>query len=151
MDFLEFTIDGVKFHVQVSDAFLLIPIAPWLWPFFLFRWFDVGDESSLTLFTFCHIFGDFGTRGLPGTFKIVLVDVVVQMARSEMVLTLPLAVYVDDTGLIGPEADFTDEEAEAFHAWTESVCGIVWKKPKELTALLDFVFWISMFFLCISA
>ena len=33
---------------------------------------------------------DFGTRGLPGTFKIFLVDVIVQMARSELVLTLPL-------------------------------------------------------------
>ena len=48
-----------------------------------------------------HIFGDFGCAGMPGAFKIFFVDVVVQMGRSELVLTLPLVVFVDDTGLIG--------------------------------------------------
>ena len=52
-----------------------------------------------------HLFGDFGTRGMPGTFQIFLVRVVVQMARSELVLTLPLTVFVDDGGLIGPGID----------------------------------------------
>ena len=31
---------------DVADAFLLIPLAPWLWPFFLFRWF--GDIKVKT-------------------------------------------------------------------------------------------------------
>ena len=56
--------------------------------------------GGVSLYLYVHLFGDFGTRGLPGTFKIFLVDVIVQMARSELVLTLPLAVYVDDSGLI---------------------------------------------------
>ena len=57
------------------------------------------------MYCYVHLFGDFGNRGLPGTFKIFLVDVVVQMARSELVLTLPLAIYVDDSGLIGSAND----------------------------------------------
>ena len=78
----------------------------------------------MDLFLYMHLFGDFGTRGLPGTFKIFLVDVIVQMARSEMVLTLPLAVYVDDSGLIGPDEEEVNSEAVAFHDWSEEVCGV---------------------------
>ena len=40
--------------------------------------------------------GDFGTRGMPGTFKIFFVDVVLNMARAAEVLTIPMTVYVDD-------------------------------------------------------
>ena len=47
---------------------MLIPIAPWLWPFFLFRFFADDEAKSESLFL--HLFGDFGTRGMPGTFKI---------------------------------------------------------------------------------
>ena len=120
---------------DVADAFLLIPLAPWLWPFFLFRWYNVSEETpSSDLWCFVHLFGDFGTRGLPGTFKLFLVDVVVQMARSELVLTLPLAVYVDDSGLIGPAADECDAEAIKFHDWSEDVCGVSWKVLKERPA-----------------
>ena len=43
---------------------------------------------------FLHLFGDFGTRGLPGTFYVLFVRVVIQMARSELVLVIPLVVYV---------------------------------------------------------
>jgi hypothetical protein len=117
---------------DVADAFLLIPLAPWLWPFFLFRWF--GMTGGVSLYLYVHLFGDFGTRGLPGTFKIFLVDVIVQMARSELVLTLPLAVYVDDSGLIGSSADEVDSEAVVFHEWSEEVCGVVWKILKERPA-----------------
>jgi len=80
---------------------------------------------------FVHLFGDFGTRGLPGTFKIFLVNVVVQMARSELVLTLPLAICVDDSGLIGPDEDLVNSEAVVFHEWSERVCGVAWKVLKE--------------------
>ena len=38
---------------------------------------------------FANIFGDFGAAGMPGTFKRFFVDVVVNMARSVRVLTLP--------------------------------------------------------------
>ncbi len=62
---------------DVADAFLLIPLAPWLWPFFFFRWY--GEAGGLAMYLYVHLFGDFGTRGLPGTFKIFLVDVIVQI------------------------------------------------------------------------
>ena len=68
---------------DVEDAFLLIPLAPWLWYFFLFRWYR-GRRYREREWMHAHIFGDFGTRGLPGTFKLMLVDCIVQMARSEM-------------------------------------------------------------------
>ena len=86
---------------DVQDAFMLIPLSPQIWMFMLFRWF--ADASSVCDDTvFCHLFGDFGTRGMPGTFKIFLVDCIVNMARSEFVLTLPLEIYVDDAALMGP-------------------------------------------------
>ena len=107
---------------DVEDAFMLIPLALWLWPFFLFRFFEDDATSSESLFV--HLFGDFGTKGMPGTFKIFLVDVVVQMARSEFILSLPLTVFVDDAGLFGPESAALDEEMSAFQAWSWEVCGV---------------------------
>eukprot|EP00966_Prymnesium_polylepis_P104734 2425961-Prymnesium_polylepis.1 len=121
--------------MRVSDveaAFLLLPLAPWLWPFFLFRFFASDEASELTLFM--HVCGDFGAAGMPGTFKIFFVDVVVQMARSEFVLTLPLPVYVDDCALIGARSDRVDLEMEAFHAWALEVCGIMFKALKDRMA-----------------
>ena len=114
---------------DVEDAFMLIPLAPWLWPFFLFRFFEDDVTSSESLFV--HLFGDFGTKGMPGTFKIFLVDVVVQMARSEFILSLPLTVFVDDAGLFGPESAALDEEMSAFQSWSWEVCGVPWKAAKD--------------------
>ena len=68
---------------------------------------------------------------MPGTFKIFLVDVVVQMARSEFILSLPLTVFVDDAGLFGPESAALDEEMSAFQAWSWEVCGVPWKAAKD--------------------
>ena len=113
---------------DVADAFMLIPLAPWLWPFFLFRWaLTDGDDEDLLV----HTMGDFGSRGLPGTFKIFLVDVVVQMARSEFVLTLPLVVYVDDAGLIAEHKELVDTEMPVFQKWSKDVCGVDWKALKD--------------------
>ena len=114
---------------DVEDAFMLIPLAPWLWPFFLFRFF--ADDTATTESLFVHLFGDFGTKGMPGTFKIFLVDVVVQMARSEFVLSLPLTVFVDDAGLFGPESAAIDEEMSGFQSWSWEVCGVPWKAAKD--------------------
>ena len=60
-----------------------------------------------------HTFGDFGTRGMPGTFYIFYVKVVVPMARSELIIRLPMAIYVDDNGMIGPAAKPLNLEMEA--------------------------------------
>ena len=117
---------------DVEDAFLLIPLAPWLWRFFLFSFFR--DDAATTETTFVHLFGDFGTRGMPGTFKIFLVDVVIQMARSEMVITIPLVVYVDDVGGVSGDEEFLNMQMSAFQAWTALVCGILWKIMKDRKA-----------------
>jgi hypothetical protein len=101
------------YFMRVSDvdaAFPLLPLHPDLWPFFLFRFFTNDDTQALSLFA--HLCGDFGAAGMPGTFKVFFVDVVVNMARSAMILTLPMPIYVDDTGLIGPKEDEVNNEME---------------------------------------
>ena len=118
---------------DVQDAFLLIPLAPWVWFFMLFRWFSDSDSETDDCLL-AHLFGDFGTRGMPGTFKIFLVDVVVNMARSEMVFTLPLVIYVDDGALIGPDESETNAEMQALQHFTSEYTGVVWKLSKDKPA-----------------
>ena len=88
---------------DVDNAFPLLPLHPDIWPFFFFSFW--ADDAHTHESLFVHLTGDFGTRGMPGTFKIFFVDVLVQMARSEGVLRLPMAVYVDDLGVVGPDAE----------------------------------------------
>ena len=76
---------------------------------------------------FVHVTGDFGAAGLPGTFKIFLVDVVVQVARYVNVLKLPMPVYVDDMALIAPSECQANDEMGAFQAWASRVCGVTFK------------------------
>ena len=88
--------DYFMYVSDVADAFVNIPLAPWVWFFMLFRWFPVGSvegDGSIDDHLYVHLFGDFGTRGLPGTWKIFLVDVVINMARSEFVITLPVEIH----------------------------------------------------------
>ena len=61
-----------------------------------------------------HLCGDCGTSGFPGTFKIFFTDVVVNMARSMLILTLPMPVFVDDMGLIGAVTVRLEREWERF-------------------------------------
>ena len=117
---------------DVEDAFMLIPLHPDVWLYMFFRWSLEGRDQPEDLYL--HLFGDFGTRGMPGTFQLFLVRVVVQMARSELVLTLPLTVFVDDGGLIGPVAEDVDSEMESFQDWSTRICGVPWKRPKDRLA-----------------
>ena len=121
--------DYFMYVSDVSDAFMIIPLAPWLWIFFLFRWF--AEQGGKVEITYAHIFGDFGTRGLPGTFRIFLVEVVVQMARSEFVLTLPLLIYVDDVAIPGQRREQVRLEMKNFQAWSALYCGLAWKVLKD--------------------
>ena len=121
--------------MRVSDveaAFPLLPLHPDVWPFFMFRFFADGGSAALSLFM--HICGDFGAAGMPGTFKVFFVDVVVQMARSLNVLTLPMAVYVDDCALMGSCPEEVDDEMLSFHAWAKAVCGVCFKVIKDRAA-----------------
>ena len=119
---------------DVEAAFPMLPIRPDLWPFFMCRFFANPGHSHQSLFM--HLTGDFGAAGLPGTFKIFLVDVVIQMARYASVLRLPMPVYVDDMALIAPSEDGANDEIEmaAFQSWASEVCGLVFKFLKDRRA-----------------
>ena len=114
---------------DVDDAFTLIPLAPRIWPFMCLLW-PLGDLTAC-LYLILHLFADFGTRGMPGTFKVFLVDVVVQMARSEFIITLPITIYVDDAGLVGSALAETTEEMLALQDFTSTTCGVLWKQRKD--------------------
>ena len=121
---------------DVDAAYPLLPLAWWVWPFFMFVWFDVreaDDSMSLEMFLYLHVCGDFGTSGFPGTFKIFFTDVVVNMARSELVLTLPMPVFVDDMALIGKIRAELMREWNSFKAFLRSI-GVPMKELKEKLA-----------------
>ena len=121
-----------NYFLRVSDvdnAFPMLPLHMDVLPFFLFRWV-LNGQSHL----FMHTCGDFGAAGMPGTFKIFFVDVVVGMARAAAVLTLPMAVYVDDCGLIGQCQEQVDQEMLSFHHWAWQVCGVAFKALKDRAA-----------------
>ena len=54
------------------------------------------------------------------------------MGRSEMVLTLPMVVYVDDCGFIGETKPELDAEATAFVEWSEENLGVCFKVSKRV-------------------
>ena len=114
---------------------MLLPLAPWLWFFMLFRFYLNDDDDQQT--TCVHLFGDFGTSGMPGTFYIFFVKVVVQMGRSEMVLTLPIAIYVDDCGIIGPVKPELDTEVSGFQSWADETTGVKFKWSKDRKGAQD--------------
>ena len=121
---------------DVDAAYPILPLAWWLWPFFMFVWFDITlDDLTARWRLYMHLTGDFGTSGLPGTFKIFFSDVVVNMARSELLLTLPLPVYVDDCSLIGDDQSLLNSEWQAFKAFLKSL-GITMKDLKERSAAM---------------
>ena len=122
----------VMYVTDVEAAFPMLPLAPCIWMFFMFKFFadDVTENESL----FMHIFGDFGAAGLPGTFKLFFVDCVIPMARFALRLTLPMVVYVDDVGMIGRTEHETDAEMRRFQEWCERVTGIIFKVLKDKPA-----------------
>ena len=121
--------DYFMYVSDVEDAFLLLPLAPWVWFLMLFRFYLRDSDEELT--TCVHVFGDFGTCGMPGTFYIFFVKVVIQMARSELVLTLPIAIYVDDCGIIGPAKAELDTEVASFQTWADETTGVRFKWTKD--------------------
>ena len=121
---------------DVEGAFPLLPLAPRLWPYFMFHWYDITVDDSDESAEWClyvHVCGDFGAAGLPGTWKIFFSDVMVGVARSEGVLTLPLCVYVDDTGTIGKDRATVDKEGVALREFLKGL-GIFMKELKERAA-----------------
>ena len=102
------------YWMRVSDvdgAFPLLPFHYDLWPHMLFRCYLSDEATSLSLF--CHLCGDFGTAGMPGVFKIFFVDVLVPWPVVH-VLSLDLAVHVDDCGLCRRRKHATDSDMLLF-------------------------------------
>ena len=121
---------------DVDGAFPLLPLAPRLWPFFLSYWYTVAVGEGVNLdemWLYAHVCGDFGAAGMPGTWKVFFTDVLVGVARSESVLTLPLPVYVDDMALIGSCPVVVDAEGEALGDWLASM-GVPTKAIKDKPA-----------------
>ena len=58
-------------------------------------------------------------------------DIVIEMAKSEMVMTVPntLEVYVDDTCLHGPDCDEVDRQGVALEEWCGDF-GVHFKRVK---------------------
>ena len=117
---------------DVADAFLNLPLHPDVWPFFFFRFFGAPDSDVEHLYL--HTCADFGAAGTPGTFHLFYVRGVCAMARAEQVLTLPMAVYVDDNCLMGPCRERVDAEMQSFQAWALDVVGLVFKVAKDRVA-----------------
>ena len=123
---------GYAMHVSdVEAAFPMLPFAPWLWPFLLFRHYREGCTVQRL---FAHVCGDFGTRGMPGVFNVFFVHVVVNMGRFVGVLTLPMPIYVDDAGLIGAVCRAVAREMRGFQDWAGEVCGVDFKRIKDHSA-----------------
>jgi hypothetical protein len=99
---------------DVDGAFTLLPIAPRLWPFFMFWWKAVTTlckgARRVIWWLYQHLTADFGAAGVPGTFKIFFSDVIMGVARSENILTLDHTVYVDDCAHVGPDQAALDRE-----------------------------------------
>ena len=133
---------------DVDAAFPLLPLSPLLWPFFLFVWephpdcLDPSDDPSQEWLHW-HVCGDFGARGLPGTFKIFFSDVVVGMARSEGALTLDMPIHVDDMAIIGRFRSQVDAVAARLQAFLECLGTPVKPNKHKPAAQLQFVigFW----------
>ena len=139
------------FHMAVHDvdaAFPLLPLSPVLWPYFLFVWRappsggHAGAEGG-EWWLHWNVCGDFGAKGLPGTFKIFFTDVLVGMARSEGALGTPMPVHVDDMALIGRCRSFVDGQAASLAEFLERMGAGVKKSKHRAASQVQFVigFW----------
>ena len=117
---------------DVSGAFTLLALVPWLWNYMFFVWFDVDkplDTQRVANILYCHIFADFGTRGCPLEW-FEFFTVVLDLARMESILTMDLVLYVDDLSHIGDEDQPLDQEGLELDNYLESEIGIPMEKSK---------------------
>ena len=126
------------YYMRVEDvdgAFPILPLSPRVWKYMYVHWYDVDkplEEQQAPNTLYVHVFGDFGTSTLPGIWDL-FVKCLKGMAMVEHILTLPMPHYVDDNGLIGPDKDEVDNEAEALGAYFASL-GVPFKRLKSLVA-----------------
>ena len=143
---------------DVADAFPLLGLSPWTWPFFALRFQRGAQQADGSWCAFgmmrllMHLFADFGTRGMPGVFKLMYKDMLLGMARSVNVLTMPMVVWVDDCGLIGAARRRCDSEMWGFQKFA-GLLGILfkWLKDKAAAQVIPMIgFWWDSFSRTIS-
>ena len=118
---------------DIMDAFLILLIRPYLWRFFMFRWYGQTEATRHETHLYAHLFGDFGCAGVPATFD-VFMRVVIGMARDAGALTHPLTIHVDDTAITGPDEVLVNAEQVSFADYLENRLGIYIKRAKWLDA-----------------
>lgn len=117
---------------DVSGAFTLLALVPWLWNYMFFVWFDVDkplNEQRVANVLYCHLFADFGTRGCPLEW-FEFFTIVLDLARMENVLTMDLVLYVDDLSHIGDDLQALDQEGEGLDDYLENEIGVPMEKSK---------------------
>jgi len=120
---------------DIDGAFTLLPLMPWLWPYFLFMWYDVDlplDQQRVADVLYCHLFADFGTCGCPLAW-FEFFSTTLDLARMEGVLRSDLILYVDDLSHIGDDDVLLDLEGEELEAFLVT-CGVPTKHPKTRRA-----------------
>lgn len=123
---------------DIADAFLILPLKPTLWKYFMFRWYGQTEETKHEMHLYVHLFADFGCAGVPAIFD-VFMRVVIGMARHAGALTLPHAIHVDDMAIAGANEDNVNHEQLGFADYVEGV-GVYIKRPKLLLAAQSQVF-----------
>lgn len=121
---------------DVSGAFTLLALVPWLWDYMFFLWFDVDkplETQRVANILYCHIFADFGTRGCPLEW-FEFFSTVLDLARMEDILTMDLVLYVDDLSHIADEDEPLDEEGENLDSYLEEIIGIPMEASKVRSA-----------------
>lgn len=118
---------------DVRSAFSCLPLCPRLWPHFLFKYFEYPTDEKEVVYM--HLHGGFSAAAMPGTWYFFFSEVVVPMARAMGVLTVLVAVYVDDICVVAPTAAQADAEMAAFQSWASTLCGIEfkWSKSRHAT------------------
>lgn len=121
---------------DVSGAFTLLALVPWLWNYMFFLWYDVdlpleGQRRANVLY--CHLFADFGTRGCPLEW-FEFFSIILDLARMESILTSDLILYVDDLSHIADEEEMLDEEGEGLDDYLEGEIGVPMERSKGRAA-----------------
>ena len=116
---------------DIDGAFTVLPLVPWLWPYFLFLWYDVDtplDGQTAANVLYVHVFADFGTVGCPLEW-FEFFSVVLDLARMECVLRSDLVLYVDDLSHIGDDEGELDSEGSELDTFLAE-CGVPTKHSK---------------------
>lgn len=123
---------------DVANAFPIMAIMPHLWPYMMTRCARIirGHGPRVGMLTkLLHLImpvaGDFGTRGMPGSFFLFYTKCLIPMARSLSIISRPMPTWVDDSALIGASGQMLLREMTNLQAWASTVLGVTYKWLKD--------------------